>query len=96
VLTALEAQGTLAERILAAGASLGGVLTPSGVGTEVEEGNLANYKVPGRLVPGMGGAMDLTVGAKKVIAATLHFDRGACTLVKRCTLPLTARGEVDF
>jgi 3-oxoacid CoA-transferase B subunit len=60
-----------------------------------QEGNLANYKVPGKLVPGMGGAMDLTVGAKKVIAATLHFDRGACKLVKRCTLPLTARGEVD-
>jgi 3-oxoacid CoA-transferase B subunit len=60
-----------------------------------QEGNLANYKVPGKLVPGMGGAMDLTVGAKKVIAATLHFDRGACKLVRRCTLPLTARGEVD-
>lgn len=64
---------------------------------EVDQlGNLANYKVPGKLIPGMGGAMDLTVGAKKVIAATLHFDKGQSKLVKRCSLPLTARGEVDY
>jgi acetate CoA/acetoacetate CoA-transferase beta subunit len=61
-----------------------------------QEGNLANYKVPGKLIPGMGGAMDLTVGAKKVIAATLHFDKGNCKLVKKCSLPLTAKGEVDY
>ncbi|HOV46109.1 MAG: 3-oxoacid CoA-transferase subunit B [Spirochaetes bacterium] len=64
---------------------------------EVDQlGNLANYKVPGKLIPGMGGAMDLTVGAKKVIAATLHFDKGQSKLVKRCSLPLTAKGEVDY
>ncbi len=61
-----------------------------------QEGNLANYKVPGKLIPGMGGAMDLTVGAKKVIAATVHFDKGVCKLVKKCSLPFTAKGEVDY
>lgn len=62
-----------------------------------QNGNLANYKVPGKLIPGMGGAMDLTVGAKKVIAATLHFDKdGGCKLMRNCTLPLTAKGEVDI
>jgi acetate CoA/acetoacetate CoA-transferase beta subunit len=62
-----------------------------------QEGNLANYKVPGKLVPGMGGAMDLTVGAKKVIAATQHFDNsGKSKLVRKCALPLTAVHEVNF
>ncbi len=61
-----------------------------------QKGNLANYKVPGKLIPGMGGAMDLTVGAKKVIAATLHFDKGVCKLVRSCILPLTAKAEVDY
>jgi acetate CoA/acetoacetate CoA-transferase beta subunit len=41
----------------------------------------------------MGGAMDLTVGAKKVIAATCIFDKGQSKLVKRCSLPLSAKGE---
>jgi acetate CoA/acetoacetate CoA-transferase beta subunit len=62
-----------------------------------QEGNLANYKVPGKMVPGMGGAMDLTTGARKVIAATLHFEpTGASRLKRRCTLPLTAAREVDL
>jgi len=65
---------------------------------EVDQlGNLANYMVPGKIVPGMGGAMDLTVGAKKVVAATLHFDKtGKSKLVKKCTLPLTAKAQVDY
>ncbi len=65
---------------------------------EVDQlGNLANYKIPGKLVPGMGGAMDLTVGAKKVIAATTHFDRfGKSKLKKKCTLPLTAKNQVNY
>jgi len=62
-----------------------------------QEGNLANYKIPGKMVPGMGGAMDLTVGAKTVIAATVHFDkRGNSKLMKECRLPLTAKNEVNY
>jgi 3-oxoacid CoA-transferase B subunit len=62
-----------------------------------QEGNLANYKIPGKMVPGMGGAMDLTIGAHVVIAATQHFDpKGASRLKKKCTLPLTAKGEVNY
>ncbi|MDC7227515.1 MAG: 3-oxoacid CoA-transferase subunit B [Spirochaetales bacterium] len=62
-----------------------------------QHGNLANYKIPGKMVPGMGGAMDLTVGSKKVIAATVHFDKkGNSKLMEKCTLPLTALNEVDI
>jgi 3-oxoacid CoA-transferase B subunit len=61
-----------------------------------QEGNLANYKVPGKLVPGMGGAMDLTTGVRVVIAATLHFQpSGVSRMKRRCTLPLTALHEVN-
>ncbi len=61
-----------------------------------QQGNLANYKIPGKMVPGMGGGMDLTVGARKVIGATVHFDKhGNCKLLKECRLPLTAQNEVD-
>ena len=62
-----------------------------------QKGNLANYKVPGKLVPGMGGAMDLTVGAKTVFAATQHFDNsGGSKLLRECKLPLTAQKQVDY
>ncbi len=62
-----------------------------------QRGNLANYKVPGKLVPGMGGAMDLTVGARTVFAATQHFDNeGNSKLLRACSLPLTAANQVDF
>lgn len=62
-----------------------------------QEGNLANYKVPGKMVPGMGGAMDLTTGARVVIAATLHFEpSGASRMKRKCTLPLTASHEVNL
>ena len=72
-------------------------MSPLWVGLQVDEaGNLANWAVPGKPLLGVGGAMDLATGAKRLVITMTHNSRnGASKIVPTCTLPLTALGAVD-